>query len=153
MLNCGLGEWPMKYLGIPVSPSRLGIADLRGLGDKMKKKLDPWKGKHLSSRGRLILTNSSLTSLPMYMMGFYLLPKEINDEMDKYRSNFFWQGASDDFKYHMAKMDTLCRPKNQGGVGMGVAMVFTFQRATCYELTVQKHIGCLYVKLFLIALI
>jgi len=84
----------------------------------MKKKLDPWKGKHLSSRGRLILTNSSLTSLPMYMMGFYLLPKGIHDEMDKYRSNFFWQGASDDFKYHMGKMDTLCRPKNQGGVGM-----------------------------------
>ena len=38
--------------------------------------------------------------------------------MDQIRGNFFWQGAGDDFKYHMAKMDTICRPKNQGGLGM-----------------------------------
>ena len=38
--------------------------------------------------------------------------------MDTKRSNFFWQGATDKFKYHRAKMDTLCRPKNQGSVGM-----------------------------------
>jgi len=54
----------------------------------------------------------------MYIMGFYLLPKGVHKGMDTKRSKFFWQGAADDSKYHMAKMDTLCRPKNQGGVGM-----------------------------------
>ena len=51
-------------------------------------------------------------------MGFYLLPKTTHKNLDRIRGNFFWQGASDDFKYHMAKMDTICRPKNQGGLGM-----------------------------------
>jgi hypothetical protein len=52
MLNCKLGEWPMKYLGIPISEQRLGINAFSGLKDKMRKRLDPWKGKHLSSGGQ-----------------------------------------------------------------------------------------------------
>jgi hypothetical protein len=48
MLNCRLGEWPMKYLGIPISNKRLGVQAFADLGDKMKKRLDPWKCKHLS---------------------------------------------------------------------------------------------------------
>jgi len=41
MLNCSLGEWPMKYLSIPISPNRLGISAFAGLGGKMEKRLDP----------------------------------------------------------------------------------------------------------------
>jgi hypothetical protein len=66
MLNCKLGSWLMKYLGILVSNSRLGVAAFLGIKEKMRKRLDPWKGKHMSSGGKLILTNSCLTSLPIY---------------------------------------------------------------------------------------
>ena len=118
MLNCRLGDWPMRYLGLPLSDHRLGIQAFSGVVDKMKKILDPWKGRTLFSGGRLVLTNSCLTSLPIYTMGFYLLPKTIHTEMDQIRSNFFWQGDRDEFKYHMAKMDTIYRPRNQGGLGM-----------------------------------
>lgn len=38
----------MKYLGIPISNKRLGVQAFADLGDKMKKRLDPWKWKHLS---------------------------------------------------------------------------------------------------------
>jgi hypothetical protein len=117
MLNCKLGEWPMKYLGIPISEQRLGVNAFSGLKDKMRKRLDPWKRKHLSSGGKLILTNSCLTSLPMYTMAFYLLPKTVHEDMDSIRGKFFWQGAGKDFKYHMAKMETISRPKDQGGWG------------------------------------
>ena len=79
----------MRYLGLPLSDHRLGIQAFSGVVDKMKKRLDPWKGRTLSSGGRLVLTNSCLTSLPIYTMGFYLLPKTIHTEMDQIRSNFF----------------------------------------------------------------
>jgi len=36
-------------------------------------------------------------------MGFYLLTDEMHGKMDSIRSNFFWQGAGDEFKYHMNK--------------------------------------------------
>ena len=118
MLNWRIGDWPMKYLGLPLSGHKLGIQAFSSVVDKMRKRLDPWKGRTLSSGGRLVLTNSCLTSLPIYTMGFYLLPKTTHAEMNQVRSNFFWQGAGEDFKYHMAKMDTICRPRNQGGLGM-----------------------------------
>ena len=118
MLNCKLGCLPMKYLGIPLSDNRLGSLAFAGLKEKMGRRLDPWKGKHLSSGGKLVLTNACLTSLPIFTMGFYLLPKSSHGGMDSVRGKFFWQGAREEFKYHMAKWDTLSRPKDQGGLGI-----------------------------------
>jgi hypothetical protein len=118
MLNCSLGTWPMKYLGIPISDGRLKPSAFDHIVGKMEKSLDPWKGKHLSSGGRLILTNSCLSSLPIYTMGFYLLPNKIHKKMSSIRANFFCQGAEDSKKYHMVKWDSLTRPKDQGGLGI-----------------------------------
>jgi hypothetical protein len=39
--------------------------------EKIEKKLSGWKGKHLSYGGRLVLINSVLSSLPMFMMSFF----------------------------------------------------------------------------------
>jgi hypothetical protein len=71
MLNCVLCEFPMKYLGIPVSDHHLGMGAFSPILQKMIKRLDPWKGTHITSRGRQILTNSCLSSIPLYCMGFY----------------------------------------------------------------------------------
>jgi hypothetical protein len=66
LLNCQLGELPMKYLGIPLNDSSLGMGAFSGMVDKVAKRIPPWKGKNSSSGGRLILSNSCLASLPMY---------------------------------------------------------------------------------------
>jgi hypothetical protein len=89
MLNCSLGSFSMKYLGISISDHNINSVISEPILEKMRKRLDPWKGKHLSAGGRLILTNSCLSSLPMYCMGFYLLPKEFHYKMNSIRSNFF----------------------------------------------------------------
>jgi hypothetical protein len=116
MLNCSLGSFPMKYLGISISDHNINSVISEPILEKMGKMLDPWKGKHLPSGGggRLILTNSCLISLPMYCMGFYLLPKEFHYKMNSIRSNFFWQGAEKKKCYHMAKWEMVTRPKDQG---------------------------------------
>lgn len=93
MLNCALSSLPLKYLAIPISDGHLQSSVVPILRKKMKKRLDPWKGKHLSSGGRLVLTNSCLNSLPLYTMGFYIFPKNMHPKMDVVRANFFWQGA------------------------------------------------------------
>jgi hypothetical protein len=72
-LNCVLGKLPMKYLGIPVSDKHLNINAFTPITQKMLKRLDPWKGRFLTSGGHQILTNSCLTNIPMYCMGFYHL--------------------------------------------------------------------------------
>jgi hypothetical protein len=98
-------------MGIPISNKVLGISAFQGICNKMIKRLDPWKGKFMTSWAKLILTNSCLSSLHMYVMGFYFLPKGVHSKMDTIRSRFFWRGAGDEFKYDMSKWIAICKPK------------------------------------------
>ena len=118
MLNCALGEPPMKYLGIPVSDQHLAMGAFTPIIQKMYKRLDPWQGKHLTSEGRQILTNSCLSTIPIYCMGFYWLTDGCHKKMDSIRSTFLWQGAEVKFRYHMAKWEMISRLKDQGGLGI-----------------------------------
>ena len=46
----------------------------------------------MSVGGRLVLINSVLTSLVMFMLSFFEVPKGVLEKIDYYRSRFFWQG-------------------------------------------------------------
>lgn len=72
----------------------------------------------MSFGARLILTNSSLSSLPLFTMGMFLLADGLHAKVDTPRSKFFWEGAGIKRKYHLVKWATVCRPKNQGGLGI-----------------------------------
>lgn len=89
-------DWafPIKYLGVPVSPSRLHVADWVPLVEKNAKKLDVWKGGSMFIPGRTTLIKSSLNNAPIYLMSIYLLPKTILNRLDKIRRTFFWQGVA-----------------------------------------------------------
>lgn len=118
MLNCVLGNLPLKYLGIPVSDHHLSMGAFNPILQKMTKRLDPWKGRHITSGGRQTLTNSCLSSIPLYCMGFYWLTDGLHKQMDTIRANFLWKGAEGKFRYHMAKWEMVSRPKDQGGLGI-----------------------------------
>jgi hypothetical protein len=53
-------------------------------------------------RGKSILIESSLSSLPVYTMGVYMLPKEVHHKIDSTRANFYWDLGLKK-KYHMVK--------------------------------------------------
>jgi len=67
--------------------------------------------------GRSILINSSLTSIPIYTMGFYSLYEGNHQRMDSSRGKFFWEGLGNKKKFHMIKWDALDKPKEFGGLG------------------------------------
>jgi len=52
----------------------------------------------------------------MFMMSFFEIPKGVLKNLDHFRSR--WQGCSEKHKYRLAKWDILCRPKDQGGLGI-----------------------------------
>jgi len=89
LFNCQIGTFPIKYLGVPVSPSRLHVADWLPLVDKNAKKLDVWQGGSLSIAGRTTLIKSSLNNALIYHMSIYLLLKTILNRLDKLRRIFF----------------------------------------------------------------
>jgi hypothetical protein len=91
LFGCKEGEFPFRYLGIPMSPKRISNRDWRAVEERFQKKLSSWKGKMLSSGGRVVLINFVLSSLPKYMMSFFRVPKGVLEKLDYYRSRFFWQ--------------------------------------------------------------
>jgi hypothetical protein len=90
LFNCQIGFFPIKYLGIPVSPSKLHVKDWNPLVEKNEKKLAVWRGGTMSIAGRTTLINSSLTNTSIYQLSMYLLPKTVADKHDKQRRIFFW---------------------------------------------------------------
>ena len=75
LFGCNVGEYPFRYLGIPMHHRQLRNIDWSKVEEHFEKKLTCWKAKHLSYGGRLVLLNSVLSSLPMFMMSFFEIPK------------------------------------------------------------------------------
>ena len=118
LFGCNAGNFPINYLGIPVHYKKLRNSDWKKVEERLEKRLSSWKGKHLSIGGRLTLINSVLSSLPMYMMSFFSLPKGVLKKLDYFRSRFYWQGDEHKKKYRLAKWNILSMPKDQGGLGI-----------------------------------
>ena len=97
---------------------KLSNKDWDNIEEKFQKKLCSWKGKLLSVGGRLVLINSVLTSLVMFMLSFFEIPRGDLQKLDYYRSHFFWQGEGHKKKYRLDKWTALCTPKDFGGLGI-----------------------------------
>ena len=111
LFGCNTGTFPIRYLGIPIHYQRLSNSDWLKVQEQFEKRLGSWKGKNLSTGGRLTLINSVLSSLAMYMMSFFDIPKGARKKLDYFRSRFFWQSDEHKRKYRLAKWDILCQPK------------------------------------------
>ncbi|GKU91337.1 hypothetical protein SLEP1_g5224 [Rubroshorea leprosula] len=117
-LNCNIGELPMKYLGMMIGMSTRRLKMWKGLIDKFKKKLSGWNNKYLSLGGRIVLINSVLTSLPVFLMSTYLLPKGVIKAIDTIRRGFLWGGKEEGKKIAWVGWDKVCKGKEDGGLGI-----------------------------------
>ncbi|KAL0293949.1 UNVERIFIED_CONTAM: hypothetical protein Sradi_6912500 [Sesamum radiatum] len=83
------GSLPVKYLGIPLSSSRLTLADCRPLIDKVDTRLAGWNNLNLSYAGRLQLIKSVLSSLHTYWASVLIIPKGVLKLLEKDEGNSF----------------------------------------------------------------
>ncbi|WVZ70176.1 hypothetical protein U9M48_018862 [Paspalum notatum var. saurae] len=118
LFGCKLDSFPFRYLGIPMHFRKLGNRDWKSVLERFEKRLSGWKGKLLSVGGRLVLINSVLSSLPMFMLSFFEVPRGVLKKMDYYRSRFYWQDDQHKKKYRLARWDIMCQTKEQGGLGI-----------------------------------
>jgi hypothetical protein len=91
LFGCEIGSLPFRYLGIPIHFRRLRNGELKPIEDRFEKKLSSLIGKLQSYGDCLILINLVLTSLPMFMLSFFKIPKGVMRRLDYFRSRFFWQ--------------------------------------------------------------
>ena len=118
ILGCKEGTFPFTYLGIPMNTHKISSKHWGAVEERFQKKLGSWKGKLRSFGGRLVLLDSVLSSLPMYMMSFFRLPKGVRKKLDYYRSRFLWQYDNHKKKYRLIKWNILSKPRSLGGMGI-----------------------------------
>jgi hypothetical protein len=107
IFSCEIGSLPFKYLGILIHYWKLLNKEWKPIEDRFERKLASWLGKLLSYGDRLVLINSVLSCLPMFLLSFFEIPKGVRKRLDFYRSRFFWQ--SDGQKIYIDLLSgTLC---------------------------------------------
>ncbi|CAN1787165.1 Putative ribonuclease H protein At1g65750 [Linum perenne] len=84
----------------------------------MRRKLDGWKCNSLSLAGRVTLAISVLNSIPSYAMQTAVLPVHVANRIDAIIRNFVWGDTPNRSKVHLLAWDRICRPKDQGGLGL-----------------------------------
>ena len=104
LFRCHEGTFPIKYLGLPLHYKKLQVVDWSFLVNKVESKLQQWQGSLLSIGGRLTLTNSVLTAVPLYALSVYRIPLTVIKQIDKIRRRFLWQGNSKNKKIYSHRL-------------------------------------------------
>jgi hypothetical protein len=113
-LDVKKGSYPFRYLGIPMHYRKMNNKNGKLANVHVVK---CWKGKYLSG-GILVLINSVLTSLLMFVLSFFEVPKGVLKKIDYFRSRFFCNMIVKRKKYRLTKWNIMCHPKDQGGLGI-----------------------------------
>uniref|UniRef100_J3KZ08 non-specific serine/threonine protein kinase n=1 Tax=Oryza brachyantha TaxID=4533 RepID=J3KZ08_ORYBR len=135
-------NFPMTYLGLPLTIRKIRKVHLQYLIDRIKSRLAGWKQKLLSTGGQITLVLSVLSSMPTYAMTVLKIssmptyamtvlkiPKQITQEIDKARRKFPWAGNEQLYGGKCkVNWQRVCRPTRYGGLGipdiqkMGIAL-------------------------------
>ena len=115
---CQIGDFPFKYLGVPLHFKKLRREDIQPIIDRIIRKISGWLGRHLSYRGKLILLTTCIASIPTYLMSIMKFPKWAIDAITSQMAHFFWGNVGDNHKYHLAKWGMVSQRKEWGGLGV-----------------------------------
>ncbi|KAH1122927.1 hypothetical protein J1N35_006087 [Gossypium stocksii] len=80
-----------KYLGLPNMLGKKRMLAFQHLKDRIKMKIDGWSTRLLSQRGKEVFIKAVLQAIPVYTMGYFLLPKSVCVEMEQIIAKFWWQ--------------------------------------------------------------
>lgn len=121
-------NFPITYLGLPLTLGRIKLVHLQSILDKARRKLAAWQGRFLNPAGRRQLVRSVLSAIPIYMLTTIKVPKQFTKELDKVRRRFLWVGDGEitGGKCKVA-WPLVARPVNVGG--LGILDMETFSRA------------------------
>ncbi|XP_028551913.1 uncharacterized protein LOC114579943 [Dendrobium catenatum] len=109
----------LVYLGIPISFTRLKVEDFLPLMDKIHKKFMGWKANLLSFAGRLQYLKFTIQNTIAYWIRGSILPKTVFKFFRKTCSKFLFFGDITSLKkLHMVSWDSVCLPKQKGGLGI-----------------------------------
>lgn len=117
VLQMGEADGNCKYLGLPSIVGRDKTTILGYLKEKVREKIRSWDGKCIGRSGKEVLIRAVVQVLPVYAMNVFLLPHDINKEIERCISKFWWQtNKKNDSYISWMSWDRMSRHKNAGGL-------------------------------------
>ena len=107
-----------KYLSVPILHGCTRKNNYQYIIDRIDSKLAGWKCKSLSLAGRVTLDVSILNAIPSYAMKTVVIRFHICNKIDMCIHNFVWGSLPEERKPHLLSWDIVCRPKEQGELGL-----------------------------------
>ncbi|KAI5399730.1 hypothetical protein KIW84_064895 [Lathyrus oleraceus] len=104
-LSCIVDAIPFKFHGIPVGSNPRRCVTLNPLLNSFNRKLSVWKSCNLSIGDRVVLLNSVLSSLSIFLMSFFKVPKKVFNDIILIQSRSLWNGNEDKKGIHWLKME------------------------------------------------
>lgn len=90
LMGIKLDKLPFTYLGVLISPSRLSINNFNFWLNRVEAAINSWYRLSISFAGHMVLINSSIFSLPTYLLSMFLIPDSILEKISKLAKNFLW---------------------------------------------------------------
>jgi len=86
------GCLPMRYLGVPITVSKLRKLKCHILVDKIIGKMKQWSIRNLSFAGRAQLINTVVFGMYGFWGSIFILPQEVINKVNQLCKNFLWGG-------------------------------------------------------------
>lgn len=119
VMGCKQTTFPVTYLGMPLTLKRPNRQLFVPLIERIEKRLTGWQSKMLSRGGRLELVQIVLSSVPVYYMICFKIPKWVLSRIDRARRRFLWgKSYSQDRGISLCNWEIACLPKKWGGLGI-----------------------------------
>ena len=112
-LGCKVAGLPSCYLGLPLGPPFKSEVVWDGVEERFRKRLAMWKRQYLSKGGRLTLIQSTLSSMPIYFMSLFYLPRKVRLRLEKIQRDFLWGGGALVKRPHLVKWNLVCLGKKK----------------------------------------
>ncbi|GAV87476.1 hypothetical protein CFOL_v3_30902 [Cephalotus follicularis] len=112
------GTLPVRYLGVPLIATRLGLKECIALVEQMVKRVRTWACNYLCFRGRLQLISSTLFSMQVFWCKTFVLPAAVIENCEWIIRSFLWFGAGDAKRARKVAWAKVCHPKEEGGLGI-----------------------------------
>ncbi|XP_075099242.1 uncharacterized protein LOC142176077 [Nicotiana tabacum] len=113
-----MGEFPIGYLGLPLSSRKWSKFECQQLIDKITNKIKLTYTKQLSYAGTLQIINSVFFSIYNFCGSVFILPQSVLKEVDRKCREYLWGGSENKRKVSLVVWDKVCCSKKNGGLNI-----------------------------------
>ena len=117
-LGCKVGSLPSSHLGLPLGVPHNCVNVWDSIEERFRRRLALWKRLYISKGGRLTFIKITHSSLPIYFMSLFCLPRRVRLRLAQIKRNFLWGGGDLDIKPHLVNWAIVCSDKRDWGLGV-----------------------------------